>query len=532
MRRADPTDPGSASWRACGATGTLARVVLLLGALLPASGCTLGPDYVTPEAPVADAWLEQGDERLSGAPADHAAWWKVFKDPVLDHLIETAYAQNLSLQEAGLRVLEFRARLGIAVGNQYPQMQQAQGGYARTQESQNVADPVPTRAFDEYAAGFDAEWEIDFWGRFRRGIESADASLLASVADYDSVLVALLAEVAATYVQVRAFEERLVLVRGNIADQEEGLRLTELQFSNGTVTELDVQQATSLLNQTRSLVPTLEIGLRQSKNLLAVLLGRPPGDIDSLLTPGPGIPIPPATVAVGIPADLVRRRPDVRAAERRAAARSAQIGIAETDLYPTFTITGSLGWQSDSSGNLFQRDSLAGSVGPGFSWNLFNYGRLENRVREADAAYQEAVVSYQNQVLEAAAEVENGIVGYLKSQEQAAFLGVSVAASQRSVDLSMLQYKEGIADYTRVLDSQESLLQLEEDQTVSRADVVLNLIAVYKALGGGWQISLGRDLIPAPMREEMAERTDWDDMLGPTSTEDEDLFRPQPEREP
>lgn len=497
---------------------------------LVATGCTLvGPDFVRPEAPLTEDWIETDQPAIKGEPADLAAWWQVFNDPILDALIETAYRQNLSLQIAGLRILEARAQLGIAVGNLYPQQQVGRGGIFSVNSSKNVANTAAADlSFWNADLGFDVAWELDFWGRFRRAVQSADANLIASVANYDDVLVTLTAEVARIYVVIRSLQERLELARQNVRLQERSLRITDVRFRNGLVTELDVQQSRGLLTNTQASIPVLEIALRQALNALDTLLGRPPGEsLAGLSSPQP-IPVPPAEVAVGIPAELLRRRPDISRAEFEMAAQSARIGLAKADLYPTFSLTGSIGLaasanagntNSGSSGfsNLFEADSFELFAGPSFTWNILNYGRIKNNVRVQDARFQQLVVNYQDTVLRAAQEVEDAMVAFLQSQEQVRFLAESERAAQRSVDLSLTQYRDGVIDYNRVVNSQSFLVQQQDDLTVAQADIATSLIAMYKALGGGWELRQGKPFVSPETQAVMGERTDWGELLPPTA---------------
>ncbi|MBW1774434.1 MAG: efflux transporter outer membrane subunit [Deltaproteobacteria bacterium] len=485
----------------------------------------LGPDFVTPEAPVAPQWQEheeKGIKKQDGEKAvkeridDYSQWWKVFGDPVLDKLVQTAYEQNLSLQIAGLRVLEARAQLGIAAGNLYPQNQEMTGDYSYNRGS-NTA-PWVDRYFSSASVGFDAAWELDFWGKFRRGIQSADASLLANIASYDDVLVTLTAEVARTYVQIRTFEERVRLARENAEIQDKALQLTTAQFEEGAVTALDMQQAKTSLRNTQASIPGFQISLRQSQHALSILMGMPPQDLAELLGDPAGIPTAPTEVAVGIPADLLRRRPDIKQAELEAAAQSAQIGIARSELFPSFALLGTLGWSvndaaQNSMGDLFNSRSFGFSLGPSFQWNIFNYGRLKNQVRVQDARFEQALTNYRNVVLNAAGEVEDAMVGFLQSKAKAKYLLEGSEAAKISSDLSMLQYKEGMTSYQRVLDSNRALTQQQDNYAQTRGDIVTNLIAMYKALGGGWQVRLGNDFVPAPVQVKMKDRTDWGELL-------------------
>ncbi len=517
-----------------------------IATLLLAGCAVVGPDFEPPEAPLAEDWLPSEsdlaaeDSRVSRAAETNAAWWQLFDDPVLDHLIALAYGQNLTLRTAGLRIYEARAQLGIAVGDQYPQSQGVGAAYQRQLISDQIGvirdiDRVIDidRSFDVYRAGFDAAWELDFWGKFRRGIESADANLIGQIASYDNVLVTLTGDVASTYVTIRTLEERLAIARQNVATEEESLRLTKIRYKDGVTTELDVEEATALLNSTKSLIPELQNALRQSKNALSVLLGMPPSDLRDILGPPGKIPKPPIEVAIGVPAELLRRRPDIRGAELQAAAQSAQIGVAQADLYPAFTLAGSIGFEASDIGDLFTGGAFTGVFNPSITLPVFNYGRIKNNVRVQDARLQELIVNYQNTVLNAYLEVENALVGFLQTQKQADYLAKSVAASERAVKIALIQYKAGTAAYTRVLNTQTAQLRGQDRLTATRGQTATNLVALYKALGGGWRIRQGSDFIPDATKEVMAERTDWGDLLKPAALPEGDAaLTPPPSPEP
>lgn len=491
------------------------------------SGCTnVGPDFVTPEAVLPQEWGQSGGG-LQATAADLVEWWEVFEDPVLDRLIRIAYASNYSLEIAGLRVLEARAQLGIAIGSQYPQLQQGRGSVNRVSGSESGANTAAGDLnFWTYDIGADVGWEADFWGRFRRGIESADASLAASVANYDNAIVLLTAQVAQTYIAIRAAEEQLQVARENVVLQKRSLDITQVRFRYGDADELDVQQARTLLLSTRASIPEIETRLGQARNALSTLLARPPGDLADLLGSGEVIPQLPEQVTTGVPADLLRRRPDVRAAELRAAAQSALIGVAEADLYPSFTLTGYIGLsaadgtdttRTGESGpdQLFDSDSLVFQGGPGFSWNVLNYGRIKNNVRVQDARLQQLLINYQDTVLSAAREVEDAMLAYVRGLDQDEILQQAVASAKRSVELSSLRYKEGLSDYQRVLDAQQSLFTQQQRYVVNRGSVATSLVDIYKALGGGWQARAGRDFVDKENRDQMRERVDWGDLLDP-----------------
>jgi len=488
-------------------------------ALLSAGCAMTGPDFKTPDAKVADEWTDGDTPGINNQPPVDSQWWKIFNDPVLDTLVQTAYEQNLSLQIAGLRVLEARAQLGIVTGNLYPQSQSLSGNYSYNRGKKT---PLTDRYFNQAGVGFDAGWELDFWGKFRRGIESADANLIANIASYDDVLVTLTAEVARNYVLIRTLEERIKLAKENITIQQRSLELTTNQFETGSVTELDMQQATTQLRNTQASVPNLLISLEQAQHALSILMGMPPQDLNNILGDTHGIPTAPAEIATGIPADLLRRRPDIQQAELQAAAQSAQIGIADAELLPSFTLLGSIGWNVNDAGNndisdLFDSTNLAFSTGPSFQWKILNYGRLKNQVRVQDARFQQLLVNYENVVLNAAGEVENAISGFLHSTVEAGYRKQSAAAAKRSADLSMLQYAEGVSLYQSVLDATRSLASQQDAYAVTQGNIATNVIALYKALGGGWETRIGNDFVPADVREEMSERTDWGELLETSS---------------
>lgn len=505
-------------------TNILLKIMFLgLAGVTLLAGCkTVGPDFEKPEAPVADNWLEAEDERIDTSAAAYQDWWEVFEDPALTSLIDTAYQQNLSLQVAGLRVMEARAQLGIATGLKYPQSQTVGGGYTYSRSSTN-APPLSNLPDDVLAgvdrtngtwnASFDASWEADIWGKFRRGVEAADANLAASMLNYDAVLVTLTGDVAALYTTVRTLEERLAYARANVQLQEHAMDLANTRFKLGATSELDVQQATGLLRNTQATIPVMQLNLERTQNTLSFLLGMPPSDLGQLLGASGKIPDAPDSVAVGIPADLLRRRPDVRAAEMAAAAQSAAIGISQADLYPSFVLAGSIGVAGASFTDQFDSGATTGFLTPFFKWNIFNYGRIKNNVRVQDARFEQAVTSYQNAALAAAREVQDGLKGFLRTQEQVGFLESAVKATSRATELALTQYREGATDYTRVLNTQTSLLLQQDALTSARGDVVSNLVATYKALGGGWQLREGDNFVRPAVIDTMEQRTDWGELL-------------------
>ncbi|MGJ0509307.1 MAG: efflux transporter outer membrane subunit [Methylocystis sp.] len=501
-----------------------------LGLALALGGCALGPDFREPPAPVQDNWIEKGDRRVSNGEVK-IGWWRTFRDPTLDRLVQTAAEQNLPVQIAGLRILEARAQFGVAVGQMFPQQQEGSGAGVWDKISERAANKanLPKHAFADYSIGFDATWEIDFWGRYRRNVEAAEARMMATIADYDSALVSLTAEVARSYITLRTYETLLQIAHQNVTLQREGLQIAEARFRAGATSELDVVQQRALLENTLASIPEQETGLQRAKNALSVLLGQPPGGVDSLLRGPQRIPSASPRVAVGMPAELLRRRPDIRAAEMNAAAESARIGIAESDLYPRFFLFGDIGVQASDVAKLFAPGSLFLSAGPSFRWSILNYGRIADAIRAQDARFQETLVSYDDTVLRAAREVEDALIGFLKAQQRAGNLQRSVAAAERAVELAFIQYREGAENFQRVLDAQARLLDERNKLADTRASIATNLVALYKALGGGWEIRAGKPIVPEAMQAQMMRRTDWGNLLpAPTPPPAADLPLPTP----
>jgi NodT family efflux transporter outer membrane factor (OMF) lipoprotein len=503
----------------------ISRLLVIMAAVaILAVGCVkVGPDFVKPDATVSPGWMEARNyKQLTTKTEDYRDWWRSFNDPVLDKLIQDAYHQNLTLRIAGVRVLGARAQLGVAIGELYPQTQQAVGNVTKNRLSQTspISGSGSPVNFWLAQTGLTASWEIDFWGKFRRAVESADSSLLATVADYDNTLVSLTSDVASSYILLRTLEKRLRIARQNVLVQKKSLEIATARWKGGTTSMRDVEQAKTVLDSTEATIPTLESQARQTQNALCVLMGLPPSNLGHLLGAKSDIPAPPPQVAVGIPADLLRRRPDIQSAEWQAAAQCAQIGVNKANLYPAFSISGTFGLQSSDVapfvlGNIFNWKSRLGTMGPSFQWNLLNYGQITNQVRFQDARFQELIIAYQNTVLQAQQEVENALIAFLKAQERAQKLSGAVAAAQKTVDLATLQYSEGIADFTTVLVAEQNLLTQQDSLATTLGDISGNLVAMYRAMGGGWQIRAGQDFVPESIKQVMAKRTNWGNLITP-----------------
>lgn len=520
-----------------GSCGRRVAAAILATALLSTTGCTglrdyvrngfkVGPNYCPPAADTAEHWIDESDVRLRTDSDVPSHWWTVFGDKTLDGLIECAASQNLSLREAAFRVLAFRMQVSIAKGGLLPQQQNAVGAYSRV-ASRGIElvtppftipqDPpdddinVPSLRIDflnqfteQWSFGFNLGWELDFWGRLRRAIAATEAGLDASVDNYHDVLVTLLGDVAGTYVQIRTLQQRIQLLRSNVELQRSILSIARRRFEAGARNELDVAQAGSTLDQTESAIPQLQAELRDVCNRMCVLLGVSPLDLEKRLGEGP-IPTAPQEIIVGIPADLLRRRPDVRRAERLVASQAERIGIAQSDLYPAIGINGTLGWQARELSDLFTSRRFGGSFGPAFQWDILHYGRIRNNVRLQEARFQELAASYQNTVLRAGAEVESAMVRFLRAHDVARLMDHSVANAQRAADIVAKQYQEGDVDFNRIALIQQNLVDQQDRQARAHGVIAAGLIEVYRAVGGGWEAPIPErslDDIPAGTRVE------------------------------
>ena len=474
----------------------------------------VGPDFKRPEVPWLAGWSSGSLNSLAAeqrgkpkAQAQAEEWWRNFNDPILERLVAKAQRVNPDVRTAGMRILEARAQLMIAGSLLYPQ-QQVTGNVLRTGE---VRSPGRDVAFTAYNAGVGLGWEIDFWGKFRRGIEAADAGYFASIAQYDDVQVLMAAQVANSYCAIRTIEVRLKIARENAALQKRSLEITERLFKHGNESELDVQQAKAQYLGTLSTIPQLEGSLRQNQNALSILLARPPEPLPEVAKGKDTIPEAELGVIVDLPADLLRRRPDVRAVEMQLAAQSALIGVKEADFYPSITLLGSLGLSATSLDG--SPRTLAWGVGPTLVWNVFDHGLLTGEVLVQDARFQQLYEQYQAAVLKAAREVDDAAVGFAANRAQIPILTDAVKAAQRSLGIANIQYQEGISDFQRVLDTQRTLFSQQELLVSTMSNVTLSLIALYKAMGGGWQQGRSRPLVDDATRESMGKRSNWREIL-------------------
>jgi NodT family efflux transporter outer membrane factor (OMF) lipoprotein len=492
------------------------RVAIMVLALVLSACASLGPSY---EEPSVD-WLEQWQPGFHGLSRgaqgrqqlDRVFWWRTFNDPALNRLIDIARRENPSLRTAGLRVMESRALLGVAGSSLYPQVQQVNGQLGLSQlQRQGGGQPDISEDFVSRSAGFKLGWELDFWGKFRRSIESADAAFFASVANQQAMQVLISAQVADIYYSYRATRLRLAIARRNARIQKRSYEITERIYQRGGDSELDLQQAKTQYLATQATIPKFEQGLVQTRNALNALLGRPPGPIAELGQSPTRLPRVGPRFIRDVPARLLARRPDVRAALWQVAALSAQIGIAEADLYPSISLFGSINWSGNSLS--FTPDERLLALGPSFNWNIFDHGRIRNNVRVQDARLQQAISQYREILLQAAREIDDAAIAVVKTVEQERLLKQSVAAGKRALDIANTRYREGYADFQRVLDAQRAYFAQADSQVVSQSSHISAVIALYKGLAGGWLPDTTAPLLSADDRAAMQARTDWGKLL-------------------
>jgi NodT family efflux transporter outer membrane factor (OMF) lipoprotein len=464
----------------------LASTILSVLLITVVSGClSVGPDYVRPDTTVNKDWntkLKSDSDKKETVTDNLAVWWNALGDPKLSSLIERAEKGNLDLKKAQAKIREALARRGVARAGFFPTLN-ATGSAKRSKSSDDSGGATN----DLYAVGFDASWELDIFGGVRRSTEAAQANLEASREDLRDVLVSLLAEVATNYIDVRTYQARLAVAEANLKSQEETYQLTVWQSQAGLSDELTVQQARYNLENTRSNVPILRTGLEEAMNRIAVLLGEQPGKIHEELTKREHIPVTPLNIAVGVPADVLRRRPDIRKAERNLASQTATVGVAVADLYPKFTLSGTIGLEALSTGNLFSSGSRTYGFGPSITIPLFAGGSIRQNIEVQSALQEQYLIAYKTTVLNALEEVENALTAYAEEQHRKQTLTDAAAAAKQAAELAKNKYQSGLTAFSDVLDAQRSLLSFEDELAKSEGTVTTNLISLYKALGGGWK---------------------------------------------
>jgi multidrug efflux system outer membrane protein len=473
------------------------------------TGCAaVGPNYAKPETTVPETWhtqLKGGPTAEEMNPQTLALWWTAFDDPQLSSLIERAVAGNLDLKDAWERVRQARASRGITKAGMFPTLDFS-GSDTWTRSSEDTG----TGKTDQlYSSSFDSGWEIDIFGGVRRSIEAAEAGLQATQEDLRDVLVSLLAEVALNYIEVRTYQSRLTAVQENLEAQNETYQLTLWRCQAGLSDELAVQQARYNLENTRSQIPSLHTGLQEAMNRIAVLLGEQPGKVHGELEESEPIPVTPPEIAVGVPADMIRRRPDIRRAERELAAQTANVGVATAELYPRFALTGSISARAASFNRLVSNLSSSGDLaltgGPQISWAIFDAGAIRQNIKVQSALQEQALIQYESAILDAIEDVENALVAYADEQDRNYNLRQAVEAAQSAVELSQYEYQAGLVDFSNVLDAQRSLLSFQNERAQSDGTIASNFVRLYKALGGGWMCSASEEnskLLPGEKNEE------------------------------
>ena len=492
------------------------RTLVIIGCLL-LSSCLVGPRYKEPLKPAARSW-KKDNAVVKTARSQNAHWWDVFHDPTLTALIHQGYQNNLTLQSAAVRVLQARAQLAQSVGGLFPQQQALIANYTYNRIGGSSLQTVLPSNFKTALLGFSANWEIDFWGKYRRAILANDAAFLASFAAYDNALVTLIADIATTYINIRTTEELIIVTKQNIEVQKTGYKIATSRYEAGETSLLDVQQAKTELYQTEARLPQFVNNLQKQKDALAVLLGTTPDQIDCLLVKKKGIPKAPAKIAVNIPKETLIQRPDIYQARMEAIAQSELIGATKANLFPSFSLAGSFAFAANTIGgqsisDLFNWSNRNITAGPAVNWPLLNYGQITNAVRVQDAVYQQSVLNYINVVLKAQQEVQDNITQFIEAKNATRLLTIANNSAIKSTKLSLTRYREGESDYTPVLDSQRQQLQVQLSLIDAKGDIPKALVALYRSLGGGWQLHGCNDIVPPGIKKDMAARTNWGTLL-------------------
>lgn len=495
----------------------LKRLVGVTVVTLMLSGCMVGPDYKRPELSVSEQWKAQTGGEFAEAvdlvrdqQINPVQWWEQFSDPTLSALLAYAGQQNLSLQSAALRIYQARAQLGISDASLLPTVV---GSGSNTEgNSSTVRDAL-----------LQANWELDFWGKYRRGIESSFSSFQSAISSYYSADVSLAATVASAYVNIRNIEELIQVAQVNLSLQGESLRIADARYKAGSTSLLALSQAQTRYQQTKADIPGLLEQLNRQRNAMSVLLGQPPGFYEAQFGQAKNMLKAPEAIKVGIPMDLLRRRPDVAAAEYQAASQSALIGMREADLYPSFSLSGFFGYLSTSvtyqNGQTFSFEGSSSSAGASFNLPIFYRGAIVDQIRVQDAVFQQAVLNYQNTVLVAQAEVEDALMRIATANSATKDFGLALKSARQSAKLALDLYEAGQSDYNTVIVAQQVLLQVQSDFVRSRSEALMGYVEAFKALGGGWTGDLKVPALPNELIAQMKERSNWGNALDAQSPE-------------
>jgi NodT family efflux transporter outer membrane factor (OMF) lipoprotein len=493
------------------------KIFIVVACLLLNSCMMVGPNYKEPKKQVAEHWAKK-DASVKEAPLKDTQWWTQFHDPTLSSIIDQSYHNNLTVQAAGIKILQARAQLAQSVGQLYPQQQAALGNLTYTRIGGTSLQNVLPSNFDTMLLGLSANWELDFWGKYRRAVQASDAAFLESLAAYDNALVTLTSDVATTYIKIRTYQEQIKITKANIVVQKIGLKIARARYNAGQTSLVDVEQAMTELAQTEASLPSIVANLQKQKDALAVLLGTIPNGIDAVLVKSKGIPQAPRSIVVGIPKEAMARRPDIQQARLDAVGQSAAIGATAANLYPALSLNGAFAFSSNTIGkssltDIFQWSNRNVIAGPSFTWPILNYGQITNAVRAQDAVFQQALFNYMNLVLKAQQEVQDNITAYIEAKKAEKFLEQANKSAVMSLKLALVRYKEGETDFTPVLNAEQQQLSVQTSLVTAQGDIPQALVALYRALGGGWGIRGCNDVVSPQIKAEMAARTGWGTLL-------------------
>ena len=459
------------------------KTLTVLSAVFAIAGCAaVGPDYTSPQSDVPAQWsnlLQKGDASETADPQSLAQWWKTLNDPILSDLISQSIAGNKDLKLAMSRIRETRAQWGIAETGRFPSAD-ASGSLTSAKSTGKE------ERSEHYSLSIDAGWEADLFGRVQRSVEAARADYESVTENYRDVLVTLIAETALNYIDVRTYQKQLAVAEENLKIRKQTYELANYRYKAGLASALDMSSARYNVEETRATIPVIERNLETAKNRVAVLTGKTPGSVHAQLAQSKSLPVPALKIAAGIPADILRRRPDIRKAERDLAAQTARIGVATADLYPRLTLSGSIGLEALSLSDLFTSDAISNSIGPRLSWNIFDAGAIRKKIEVQNAKQEQALIQYESGILAALEEVENALYAYAREQSRRNSLLSAFRAAKQASGLSLNQYNSGLTDFQTVLDAQRSLLSFQDQLAKSEANILMYLIRLYKALGGGW----------------------------------------------
>ncbi len=480
----------------------------------------VGPDYKEPNQSVSNHWKKTNssvNEKLFKNPE----WWESLHDPTLVQLIHQGYTYNLSLQSTGVNVLQARAQLAQSVGQLYPQQQAITGNYTYDRIGGGSLQGLLPTNITTASLGFSVNWELDFWGKYRRAILSNNATFLASIAAYDNALITLTADIANAYIKIRTIQAQIKVLQTNIDVQQYGLKLVDVRYKSGQTSLMDVEQAKTELAETQAKLPTYRAQLQVQKDALSILLGEIPNQLDGRLNSHVSIPTVPVSVAVGIPKEMLARRPDIYQARLEAVAQSEKIGATKANLFPALSLNGTFAFAANNIGSssvndIFHWSNRTITAGPGLNWPILNYGQITNAVRAQDAAFQRALLNYMNLVLKAQSEVQDNITMLIESKLARQSLIKANLAATKTLKLALIRYKEGETDFTPVLYAEQQQLRVQSSLINAEGDIPQAFVALYRSLGGGWEIRRGNDVIPDNIKREMAARTNWGDLLKPT----------------